>query len=114
MERKRGQFKNAIAKVSGYYTKRGEKLKGAKLTEEQCAAWNGVAKIGGHEETCVIVDDVIVDDVIVDDVIVDDVIVDDVVSIEVEKESPTTTKKSKGSKKGKSAIGGVKTPFNLR
>ena len=99
MERKRGQFKNAIAKVSGYYTKRGEKLKGAKLTEEQCAAWNGVAKIGGHEETCVIVDDVIVDDV---------------VSIEVEKESPTTTKKSKGSKKGKSAIGGVKTPFNLR
>ena len=44
MATKKGYLKNAVAKADGYFTAKGEKLKGAKLTQEQQDAWNGVVK----------------------------------------------------------------------
>lgn len=35
-------LKDAVAKLDGYYSKKGEKLKAQKLTQEQVDAWNGV------------------------------------------------------------------------
>jgi hypothetical protein len=42
--KKAGYLKDSIAKADGYFTAKGEKLKGAKLTQEQQDAWNGVVK----------------------------------------------------------------------
>jgi hypothetical protein len=44
MATKTGYLKNSIAKATGYYTAKGEKLKGAVLSQEQQDAWNGVVK----------------------------------------------------------------------
>lgn len=44
MATKKGYLKDSIAKADGYFTAKGEKLKGAKLTQEQQDAWNGVVK----------------------------------------------------------------------
>lgn len=44
MATKTGYLKNSIAKANGYYTAKGEKLKGAVLSQEQQDAWNGVVK----------------------------------------------------------------------
>ena len=44
MATKKGYLKGSIAKADGYFTAKGEKLKGAKLTQEQQDAWNGVVK----------------------------------------------------------------------
>jgi len=38
---KPGWLSEAIAQPDGYYTADGEKLKGANLSPEHCAAWNG-------------------------------------------------------------------------
>ena len=38
---KPGWLAEAIAKPDGYYTEKGEKLKGADLSPEHIAAWNG-------------------------------------------------------------------------
>jgi len=35
MATKKGYLKDSIAKADGYFTAKGEKLKGAKLTQEQ-------------------------------------------------------------------------------
>lgn len=35
-------LKDAIAKPSGYYSKKGVLLKKANLSEEHCAEWNGI------------------------------------------------------------------------
>lgn len=35
-------LKDAVAKADGYYSKKGEKLKGISLTPAQIAEWNGV------------------------------------------------------------------------
>jgi len=43
MAKKTGYLKDSIAKANGYFTAKGEKLKGAKLTQEEQDAWNGVA-----------------------------------------------------------------------
>ena len=42
--KKPSYLKDAIAKLDGYYTARGEKLKNVKLSQEQVDEWNGVAK----------------------------------------------------------------------
>jgi hypothetical protein len=39
---KKGWLKDAVAKESGFYTAKGEKLKGIALTQEFCDEWNGV------------------------------------------------------------------------
>lgn len=38
---KPGWLEEAIAKPDGYYTEKGEKLKGANLSAEHIAEWNG-------------------------------------------------------------------------
>jgi len=38
---KSGWLKDAIAKENGYFSPKGEKLKGGRLTPEQIAEWNG-------------------------------------------------------------------------
>tara|TARA_Y100000114_G_C11554114_1_gene228602 strand:- start:31 stop:321 length:291 start_codon:yes stop_codon:yes gene_type:complete len=38
---KQGWLKEAIAKPDGYYTVKGERLKGANLSAEYIAEWNG-------------------------------------------------------------------------
>lgn len=43
MIEKKGWLKDAVAKPSGLYTAKGEKLKGIALTQEFCDEWNGVA-----------------------------------------------------------------------
>lgn len=40
---KKGQLKNAEARLNGFFVK-GEKVKGANLTQEFCDEWNGVKK----------------------------------------------------------------------
>ena len=44
MATKTGYLKDSIAKATGYYSVKGEKLKGAALTQEEQDTWNGVAK----------------------------------------------------------------------
>jgi hypothetical protein len=44
MTKKPGYLKNSIAKATGYYTAKGEKLKGITLSQEEQDAWNGVVK----------------------------------------------------------------------
>lgn len=44
MATKTGYLKDSIAKATGYYSAKGEKLKGAALTQKEQDAWNGVAK----------------------------------------------------------------------
>tara|TARA_B100000683_G_scaffold277722_1_gene338297 strand:+ start:5859 stop:6191 length:333 start_codon:yes stop_codon:yes gene_type:complete len=41
MTTKTGWLEDSIAKADGYYSPKGEKLKGASLTPEEIAAWNG-------------------------------------------------------------------------
>lgn len=41
MTTKTGWLEDSIAKPDGYYSPKGEKLKGASLTPEQIAEWNG-------------------------------------------------------------------------
>ena len=41
MTTKTGGLEDSIAKADGYYSPKGEKLKGASLTPEEIAAWNG-------------------------------------------------------------------------
>lgn len=43
MATKTGYLKDSIAKATGYYSVKGEKLKGAALTQEEQDTWNGVA-----------------------------------------------------------------------
>ena len=43
MTTKTGWLEDSIAKADGYYSPKGEKLKGASLTPEQIAEWNGEA-----------------------------------------------------------------------
>ena len=43
MIQKPGWLEEAIAKPDGYYTAKGEKLKGAELSPEHIAEWNGTA-----------------------------------------------------------------------
>ena len=43
MIQKPGWLEEAIAKPDGYYTVKGEKLKGADLSPEHIAEWNGTA-----------------------------------------------------------------------
>jgi hypothetical protein len=42
--KKSNWLKNSIATNTGYFTKAGEKLKGARLTDEQVIQWNGEVK----------------------------------------------------------------------
>jgi hypothetical protein len=42
--KKAGWLKDAIARPEGYFDSKGNKLKGARLTQEQCDDWNGVKK----------------------------------------------------------------------
>ena len=44
MATKTGYLKDSIAKATGYYSAKGEKLKGAALTQKEQDAWNGVVK----------------------------------------------------------------------
>jgi hypothetical protein len=44
MRKRIGFLKNAIAEVSGYFSKRGEKLVSARLTPEEAEAFNGGPK----------------------------------------------------------------------
>ena len=44
MATKTGYLKDSIAKATGYYSDKGEKLKGAALTQKEQDAWNGVVK----------------------------------------------------------------------
>lgn len=44
MTTKTGYLKNSIAKATGYYTAKGEKLKGITLSQDEQDAWNGVVK----------------------------------------------------------------------
>jgi hypothetical protein len=44
MATKTGYLKDSIAKATGYYSAKGEKLKGAALTQEEQDSWNGVVK----------------------------------------------------------------------
>jgi len=44
MATKKGYLKDSIAKANGYFTAKGEKLKGGNLTQEEQDAWNGVVK----------------------------------------------------------------------
>jgi hypothetical protein len=44
MATKTGYLSDSIAKSTGYYSAKGEKLKGAALTQAEQDAWNGVAK----------------------------------------------------------------------
>lgn len=44
MATKTGYLKDSIAKVDGYYSPRGEKLKGATLSQADIDAWNGTKK----------------------------------------------------------------------
>ena len=42
--KKTGYLKDSIAKADGYFSAKGEKLKGGTLTQAQQDAWNGVVK----------------------------------------------------------------------
>lgn len=42
MMKKAGWLKNAIATTKGLFDEKGKKLKGANLSEEFVAAWNGI------------------------------------------------------------------------
>jgi len=42
--KKAGWLKDAEARPEGYFDSKGNKLKGARLTKEQCDEWNGVKK----------------------------------------------------------------------
>ena len=44
MTTKPGYLKNSIAKANGYYTAKGEKLKGITLSQDEQDTWNGVVK----------------------------------------------------------------------
>lgn len=41
---KPGWLKDSVAKIDGYYSPKGEKLKSASLTQAHCDEWNGVVK----------------------------------------------------------------------
>lgn len=42
--KKVGYLKDSIAKADGYFSPKGEKLKGGKLSQDAQDAWNGVKK----------------------------------------------------------------------
>lgn len=42
--KKVGYLKDSIAKADGYFSPKGEKLKGGKLSQKAQDAWNGVKK----------------------------------------------------------------------
>jgi len=44
MATKTGYLKDSIAKADGYYSPRGEKLKGGTLSQADIDAWNGTKK----------------------------------------------------------------------
>lgn len=60
MIEKRGWLKNAVAKPTGYYSPKGEKLKGVALTQEFCDEFNGVVKAAPAPEP--VVEEVVVEE----------------------------------------------------
>ncbi len=49
--KKAGFLKNAVAKETGFYSVKGEKLKGVKLSKEFCDEWNGVKKAAAKKSS---------------------------------------------------------------
>lgn len=63
MIEKKGWLKDAVAKPTGLYTAKGEKLKGVALTQEFCDEWNGVVKAAPAPEP-VVEEEVVVEETV--------------------------------------------------
>jgi len=64
MATKTGYLKNSIAKATGYYTAKGEKLKGITLSQDEQDTWNGVVKkVAKPKKSKVVVEQVVSEEV---------------------------------------------------
>ena len=62
--KKAGYLKNAIAKETGFYTAKGEKLKGVRLDKAFIDEWNGVKKASKKKAEKVVEEVVAVEEVV--------------------------------------------------
>lgn len=71
--KKPGYLKDAVAKANGFYTVKGEKLKGVRLDQAFIDEWNGVTKKASKKKAEKVVEEVVAVEEVAEEIVKEEV-----------------------------------------